>query len=914
MRLKQLSLILAATGFSAATAFADTITWTGGAETYNWGDESNWDLNRVPGEADDVVIDGNITVSRGGQNLVISSLTLLNGATVENVGELKSEGNATSPVYTGGKVSCSLVALITGPVTISDAEIANSGTAHSAGFWHAGGYLNFVDGTACSAKYTFQTSLSSNPYSTFFSGTNPLIRYNDQVIDQATFDDNFQYVDNGDGTTTLSIKTVSGWRVSKPVAGEITPNEGDDAATNPNKVAISVDVMKKSGDSSAVATVVWGTSDKGDTLSSWSNAEKIYTSDELNASKTIELDKTFAAGFYYVRAFVTYTENDEQVTYASAPISIVVRSHDYGELDNVYEYIGTDDNLNKASNWEFTSGGVTTTPDAAPANDGTAIRWFGPGSSYTFTTRDTFYADTDHFVGTTIARGNGEETNIRGNLVLTDSTMLLNTISLNERVTITLDGSSLETTRADLRLGVWDPGYYTTQGSTFIDFKSGKRSTFTFTWTNWPETPSKECVKTYFVDLQNFTLDGAAIGAEDWETYFTVVVDGNKAEIIYDPVVHSDDIAGVSAGDITDNSATLTAQVTAMTSGARLYLAYGTSEPADADVLADADYTDAVLGVNSRSVTGLVKGATYHFRFALSVDGETILASRSGTFIPKQYDATCIDGVWTDGTAADLTGTDKRILVTGNLVRNGEIATPNKTFENGVVSAKTLINGSAPIIAHNVKFLIDRTDNLSAAPYSLYPPDPNKQFIDFRHDAPSNNTFFTAAAYTFNYNSSSAHNWNRPADADVFAYLFGGGRFLVDGSTVTSEAAQGIFTIVDNPNEPTKEMVDEEEVEVTSGKLTLTTTDDFPADAKGDWTVRDGAYIQLSANVSVDNLVIEGSNAVIDLNGRRLKAVSLTVNGTPVERGSYADASTASPVFKNGKLIVGADGFRVSIR
>ena len=152
-------LLMIAT-FAAATTLlnADTITWTGGAESYNWGDAGNWDLNRVPGETDDVVIDGNITVSRGGNNLVISSLTLRNGASVEAVNELKSEGAATSPVYTGGKVSCSLVALLTGPVTISDAEIANSGTAHNAGFYRANGYLNFVNGAEGAAKYTFQSS------------------------------------------------------------------------------------------------------------------------------------------------------------------------------------------------------------------------------------------------------------------------------------------------------------------------------------------------------------------------------------------------------------------------------------------------------------------------------------------------------------------------------------------------------------------------------------------------------------------------------------------------------------------------------------------------------------------------------------------------------------------------------------
>src|SRR5947207_15833200 len=37
-------------------ALAVTITWTGGAGTNAWGTPANWNLNRVPGAGDDVVI------------------------------------------------------------------------------------------------------------------------------------------------------------------------------------------------------------------------------------------------------------------------------------------------------------------------------------------------------------------------------------------------------------------------------------------------------------------------------------------------------------------------------------------------------------------------------------------------------------------------------------------------------------------------------------------------------------------------------------------------------------------------------------------------------------------------------------------------------------------------------------------
>ena len=329
------ALLAALSAIATATvSFADTITWTGGAETYGWGDAGNWDLNRVPGETDDVVIDGNITVSRGGNNLVISSLTLRNGASVEAVNELKSEGAATSPVYTGGKVSCSLVALITGPVTISDAEIANSGTGHSSGFYHAGGYLNFVDGAEGAAKYTFQTSLSANPYSTFFSGANPLIRYNGAAIDEATYNTKFQTTNNGDGTTTLSFKVLDGWNVGTVLVGSVA----DGQAT------VSFTVTKYSG-GTATVSIGCATTDLGDEIDSWAGSlTQVATGVSATTSynETVELEN----GVNYIRVFVTY---DNKTTASLVAVARSIAYGDYGELAGVYEYIGSDGNLSTAT-------------------------------------------------------------------------------------------------------------------------------------------------------------------------------------------------------------------------------------------------------------------------------------------------------------------------------------------------------------------------------------------------------------------------------------------------------------------------------------------------------------------------------------------------------------------------------------
>lgn len=108
-------------------------------------------------------------------------------------------------------------------LTISDAAIIDTGAGNN-GFWqNTGSYLNFVDGDARAATFTYQTSIAANPY-WFFShpaGT-PYIRYDDQILTQSAFDENFQFVDNQDGTTTLSMKTLEGWRLGALSVGRST--------------------------------------------------------------------------------------------------------------------------------------------------------------------------------------------------------------------------------------------------------------------------------------------------------------------------------------------------------------------------------------------------------------------------------------------------------------------------------------------------------------------------------------------------------------------------------------------------------------------------------------------------------------------------------------------------------------------
>ena len=289
-------LLMIAT-FTAATTLlnADTITWTGDAGTADYATAGNWDLNRAPAETDDVVIDG-AAVTVAGNYLIPLSLTLQNGASWAISGEIWF-GNAgvEHPIINGGTVSGTLVAAqyAGSTLTISDAAIVDTGTGLN-GFWqNSGSYLNFVDGNNRASRFTYQTSIAANPFY-FFSnpaGT-PYIRYNDQVIDEATFNTQFSYTDNQDGTTTLFLKSLDGWSLGALTAGDVVDGQ----------VSVSVAATKYSGNSATVY-FVQGEQDYGETFASWpapTSTNVVLASANVNAALTLE------EGFNYIRAFLLY--------------------------------------------------------------------------------------------------------------------------------------------------------------------------------------------------------------------------------------------------------------------------------------------------------------------------------------------------------------------------------------------------------------------------------------------------------------------------------------------------------------------------------------------------------------------------------------------------------------------------------
>ena len=364
-------LLMIATFTAAITLLnADTITWTGDAGTSDYATAGNWNVGgspatHAPYETDFVVIDGAAVTVNGNYRIPLS-LTLSNGASWSIGGEIQfGNNNVEHPVIYGGTVSGTLVAsqFAGSSLTISDAAIIDTGSGNN-GFWqNTGSYLNFVDGDNHAATFTYQTSIAANPFYFFSNPANtPYIRYNDQVIDEATFNKHFTYVDNGNGTTTLSMKSVDGWEL-----GALTVGVVDD-----HSVDVSVTATKHSG-GDATVYFVQGTRDYGETFSSWPTAtdgEEVSATSEVNDTLTLE------NGYNYIRAFLLY--NGVYTATAAVVRRIMAPYGDYGELTDVYEYIGEDNNLGNAASWAKDKSAPATEAPMA----GTDIRWFGRNANY----------------------------------------------------------------------------------------------------------------------------------------------------------------------------------------------------------------------------------------------------------------------------------------------------------------------------------------------------------------------------------------------------------------------------------------------------------------------------------------------------------------------------------------------------
>lgn len=839
-----------------AQALAGTYTWTGSAGDGLWSTAGNWDQVAIPGETDDVIIDG-AAVTKSGNQRIPNSLTLRNGASLELSGEIQFGNNGVEhPVIYGGTVSGTLVAAqyARSTLTISDATIIDTGTGYNGFYQNTGSYLNFVDGAARAAKFTYQTSIAADPYWFFSNSATPFIRYDDQILSRAEFDANFQHVANQDGTTTLSMKPLAGWRLGHLTVGEV----------NNGSVSVSVTATKNSGNDTATVYFAQGSHDYGESFAAWpAKTEGVELADSRTVTDTLALDD----GNNCIRAFLLcageYT--------ASAPVFRRILAYgDYGTLTDVYEYIGTDNNLSDPANWAKDK----VAPAAAAPTAGTDIRWFGRNTDYSgvlsITDKDRFDGATLHLTG---------DCNVSSDVVFSNSTVSIATIVVSDPVVFSLYGSDLATTRADQWLGVYPPGVYPgAQDKTFVNFLPGKASSFTFAGANQGISDAATA-KSVLVAAGYLVLDGAAITDEQWETYFDVDVDGTAVTVSYNPAVADNRIASVEATDVTSAAATLTATITSIEDGASVVVACGTDEITEGNVVEKGSVVVSVDGTATAAVSNLTPYYLHHFAFAIVKNG-AVLAFRSGTFFASEFKYVWKNGVWLGATPPSLNITDSVLILSPYDNATRDTAVANTVVSNATLSSGTFVGtGTMKIVSSAIA---NGKQNDLGAVCGMWG---GSTYMDLSSSS-GNGTIRPACSYTFN----ATEGWLENA----YTLLFGEERIHLDGAKVDASTYASRFTLVTNTVAETGD---------TPYNVTLTYWEPFPERTTRDWTIQAGARVKLERNLSLANVTVESSDVSIDLNGFAFKAESMTVDGANL-KGTYT-SSTLGILKGSGQLDVG---------
>ena len=883
-------LISIAIASMTATLLADTITWTGGAGTADWATAGNWDLNREPLETDDVVIDG-AAVTANGNRRIPQSLALQNGASYSIGGEIQfGNTDVVEPVIYGGTVSGTLVAsqYANSSLTISDAAIVDTGTGNN-GFWQNGSsYLNFVDGNSRAASFTYNSSLTpgTDPWWFFCHDKNgtltssaPCIRYNGLVIDAATYAENFTATVNGDGTVTLSMKPLGDWRVGSLTNGAILDNEDP---TLTKKTTLSITVTKNGGSSVATVMIGWASQDYGDDISNWPHGVLSTLTDVLNATSTLNHEVAFAPGAYYARAFVIYEENEQEVACSSLPLFVVARSHDYCGLDNVYEWIGTDNNLADPANWEFTSGGVTSTPVSAPVA-GTDLRWFGEGTSYSSSNFDAY--PTDRYVGASLAVSG--DFNVYGDVAFSNCTVSVGMFVMQEvndsrQHVFTLYGTSLASSRTDAG---WI-GLYPVANYKAFNILPGKAASISG---KVPNAVTAENVYSQLVDMEYVVMDGAKITSEEWDLYFTATVEGGILTISYSPASAENKFGPVTV-TTTSSSATLSAAIAAAEEGADVYFAFaeGSVPPSDATLVEAANRLgSASTSPAVASLTGLTDLATYSFVFGIVKDGQ-VKASVNGVFLASDFDYVYVNGAWAAGRSPTTTDSADSILILDDYSTPGaDWQVANKVVSKAALTTGTL-KGQGPIVLYSAQLSNGRNDDYANCPYGYW--DVAAPFIDFR-TASTNGTVYPAGSYSF---------YTAKSDAEIEEALFHG-MILTNGAAVAS----GEFEIVENSSEK----VDED---VTLRNVSLVYSEPFPS-SSGNWSVQPGARVKLTKNTRIGILTVaDPTDVKIDLNGFKLTVSALYVDG--VKKSGEFTSANLSILTGDGSLAVVGRGSMIFVR
>lgn len=862
----------------AASAAADSVTWTGAAGDGWWGTPSNWSKKvDIPSPSDTVTVADGVTINANANVMLPKTLELGAGTSVIiEHNELQMSG---ASAIRGGTVVANLIAAQSGgsSVTISDCALTNTSTGHVKGFYRHDGtaHLNFEFGTDGSASYTFPSSLvdGDSVYGTFVGIANPLIKFDGANLEsESEFNETFEISTDAEaGMTTIFLKTPEGWKAAAPTLGPVEDGQ----------VEVSYSVTRHSG-GNATISIGCAKSDLGADIAAWAGKVSQVAADVADSVSGTET-VTLSAGPNFIRVFVTYDGSTVASPAASATNLVY---GEYGELTNVYEYIGTDNDLTKASNWALDK--TPLAADAAAPTAGSDVRWFGHNAVISISGNFHLYS-TDHFVGATLVQANADnhDSNLNGDVTFENSSVTLSTVVVqSEPHSISLKNSSFTTTRAPDGVA----GFWTTVPAGGVNFVSGQPSSFTF-GADAGDAHDAASVKTLLVDQGRITLDGAELTDTIWTEYFSVDESGTTVTVSYSPTVAENRIDGVSVVS-TSSSATITATIGAQADGTLIKFAYGQTAPSETDVLAGTAMTVAD-GVASGTISGLEYLTVYCYLVAIvDPENDEVLVSKSGSFVASDYEYVYMDGAWIGGVPSLNTTSGILFLDNYNAV-NGDVNVANKSVR-GVTLRTGTLTGAGPLYAWSARISNTRDNDLVNAPYGIW--NVTAPLFDFRSMS-GDGTIRAACSYSF---------FTTHPDEDIATTFFAPGAPLILANGQAPAASN--FSIETNATYNEGEESEYRNVSIVWWEPFPATTPD------ASWTMEDGARVKLSSNARTGHLEIpSGADAKIDTNGFRLRVTSLVVDGESL-KGAFTAETLPSLVSGSGLVEVMQEGTVVTFR
>ncbi len=449
-------------------------------------------------------------------------------------------------------------------------------------------------------------------------------------------------------------------------------------------------------------------------------------------------------------------------------------------------------------------------------------------------------------------------------------------------------------------LVTWDTnwgGYYNAAGT--IDIAEGWTGSFTFAYA--PSAVFASCFN------KKIKYNGEELTAKTFADLFTVeattVIDPDKtvhaASKVYLTPATDWKVGTLTVSDRTASGATVSATLAQTGECAySVYMAYGTDAITEENILSVGTEVTKSEDAYTKPLTGLTEDTVYNYAFAIVTNG-AVAAFKADSFVASDYAYIYKDGAWVGGNEPEnLPASVDSVLFASDYTTTGELRLDGKKVKNAVLTSSTMLYGTLQVV--NSAVVNRRNNMMNQAPYGFY--GDNATPLNFVSES-GNGTIYRASSYTCRCTAAQY--------ADFYSNLIESGKLLFGSESIGSELYGSRFTLTTSGTEQGTY----DEVETTMNIATLTLWDLLDSTATGAWTVKDGARVKLTGNVKLDALTVEGTGAVIDLNGHTLKvpAKSLTVNGTVIAKGTHTGESLP-PCFTNGTVEVLAGGLVLVFR